>query len=348
MQFSRMMLEGNQRKGTGNHALKRYAKMLMTNCNIPHNLPSYSFERYVRIVQDYYDRTYPGKYRVSVFSTVGSYKPLYVSEVEHYEHDVSILYDAEAEHYDGIRTINRLFGSRFYCIDCARPFSNVQEHTSKCVRKCSKCGTMGPDRPCQSDGGTHVQCDGCNKQFDNRSCYERHKASMCKRYKKCLDCGVLYDMQNIERFSDSGKHECDYKLCLMCNVFHQKGQDCFMSPLAVPEPKDARFCFFDIESTQDTEMQDSKRKRYRHECNAVHASIVCTRCIAKNIWKSDDTRACEICGPKREYWWSEAEGCAPMTNFLNTLLYGFNSEYPTYVLGHFSGRYDMHAVNKEM
>lgn len=348
LQFSRMMRPSSQLKGTGVHALETYAKRLMGLCGIPLGLPSYSFQRYIGAVQGYYNNAYPGKYRISVFSTVGSYKPLYVAKVDAFEHDICVLYDPQAEHYDGVRTINQLFGKGYYCIDCRRPYRCQQGHTSKCVRKCSKCGSVGPDRPCQPDGQQKIRCDGCCKTFDNRDCYNRHHGVQCGQYKMCLDCGICYDMRNIRRFSESGRHECDISLCTDCRVYHRKGTGCFISPLATPEIKDARFCFFDTESTQNERIEDEMRDRSRHRCNALHASIVCTRCIRFGWWKEDNTHGCPICGPKREYWWFNGDGVDPLKEFVELLLYRTNKDFPTYVLGHYAGRYDYQHVNTEL
>ncbi|KAH7709289.1 hypothetical protein AAVH_23439 [Aphelenchoides avenae] len=342
-------MEGkNQRKQTGNHALGRYAKMLMSQCGIPFGLPSYSVEQYAPIVQDFYDKIYPGMFRLSVFSSIGWYRPVFLGAPEKYIYDLPIYYDEQRKHFHGIRTIHKFFSKSWYCIDCQRPYDNHHTHSYKCVRKCNQCGTVGPFRPCEADGKQPVLCDGCGKVFDNTACYDRHVGTRCNRFKRCLQCGDYYDMQNIERFSESGKHECGYKFCLKCNVYHSKGRDCFISPLAKPEMKEARFCFFDIESIQDKRSPNTKRFRYLHECNALHATIVCTRCIDKDTWRKDDTGECEICGPKREHLWAEPDGKEPLKEFIDFLLYGLNKKFPTYVLGHYSGKYDLHAVSNEL
>ncbi|KAH7709385.1 C25F9.2 protein [Aphelenchoides avenae] len=326
-QFSDMMAGKNQRKQTGNHALGRYAKMLMAQCGIPFGLPSYPVEQYAPIVQDFYEKTYPGMFRLSVFSSIGWYRPVFLGAPEKYICDLPIYYDEQRKHFHGIRTIHKFFSKSWYCIDCQRPYDNQHTHSYKC-------------QP--------VLCDGCGKLFDNEACYDRHVGARCNRFKRCLQCGDYYDMQNIERFSESGKHECGYKFCLKCNVYHCKGRDCFISPLSKPEMKEARFCFFDIESIQDKRSPNTKRFRYLHECNAVHATIVCTRCIDKDAWREDDTGGCEICGPQREHLWSEPDGKEPLKEFIDFLLYGLNKKFPTYVLGHYSGKYDLHAVNNEL
>ena len=343
-----MMMGKNQRKQSGNHALSRYAKMLMSQCGIPFGLPSYSVEQYAPIVQDFYDATYPGMFRLSVFSSIGCYRPVFLAAPEKYVFDLPIYYDEQQKHFHGIRTIHKFFSKSWYCIDCQRPYGNPNKHSYKCVRKCNQCGSIGPDRPCQADGKPPVVCEACCKTFENQACYDRHVGNRCNRFKRCPDCGEYYDMHNVERFSESGAHECGYKFCIKCNVYHCKGRDCFIEPLAKPELKEARFCFFDIESIQDKRSPNTKRFRYLHECNALHATIVCTRCIDKDTWREDDTGGCEICGPKREHLWSEPDGKEPLKEFIDFLLYGLNKKFPTYVLGHYSGKYDLHAVNNEL
>ncbi|KAH7660533.1 hypothetical protein AAVH_43683, partial [Aphelenchoides avenae] len=292
-QFRDMMAGKNQRKQTGNHALGRYAKMLMSQCRIPFGLPSYSVEQYAPVVQDFYDKTYPGMFRLSVFSSIGCYRPVFLGAPERYIFDLPIYYDEQQKHFHGIRTIHKFFSKK------PSMLQPPQGHSMQ---------------PLQA-------------------------VSRVRRY---------YDMSNIERFAESGKHECGYKFCIKCNVYHIKGRDCFIEPLAKPEMKEARFCFFDIESIQDKRSSNTKRFRYLHECNALHATIVCTRCIDKDTWREDDTGGCEICGPMREHLWSEPDGKEPLKEFIDFLLYGLNKKFPTYVLGHYSGKYDLHAVNNEL
>jgi hypothetical protein len=137
-QFSRMMSEASQRNETGMHDLGRYARTLMKQCNAPRGLPFYSVEEYAPIVQDYYDEKYPGMFRLSVFSSIGCYRPVFLGMPEKYIYDLPIFYDEQRKHFHGIRTIHKFFSKSWYCIDCQRLYDNLNTHSNKCVRKCNQ------------------------------------------------------------------------------------------------------------------------------------------------------------------------------------------------------------------
>lgn len=348
MTFSRLLrrgLEPERNRGPRRQGLSMYdyGKILMDAAGISRNLPFYSVEEHVPIVQRYYNMRYPGKYRIVVFSANGNYKPVMVAK-ERAKHDVCIYYDGE--HFDGVRSVNGLFASSYYCIDCERTFSSRLEHTVRCRRRCKDCAGMGPEYPCLPDDVPFSKCCTlCHKTFKNRACYERHMGRMCEVYHHCLRCGANYNVEKMQRLSSTGKHECEYKFCSTCCSYHKRGKECYIQKLRLSKKKNVpiRFVSFDFESTQEHRI-DPDIDKYRHEVNFVCATVFCSKCIQDDIWTKDDTDNCDVCGPRREQIWSTARGEQPLKDFLSWILYSLNRRYKTVAFSHFGGRYDMTLV----
>src|SRR5260370_41731963 len=91
-----------------------------------------------------------------------------------------------------------------------------------------------------------INCEDCNRQFVNQSCFERHKneTKICKIYIKCPTCSKIYD----------NKHECGKRLCKYCKLFVPYEEHyCYISPLCrdklIEEDQTLRvFIFYDLES----------------------------------------------------------------------------------------------------
>ena len=249
---------------TGRHRtvphLFDYVHELLQATGIDPNLPSYSVEEHVSIVERYYNDKWPGMYRIVVFKKHGSYRPYYKGEYA--QHDVCIFHTGE--HFDGVRQPSRLFGKDFYCIDCEKPFHRPATHRNQCVRRCSDCGRMGADYPCKPDPAYRKRCQLCSKSFRNDSCYQHHlKSRMCRTYHKCLHCGVAYNVDLVKRRSPTGRHECDYKFCNFCYGYHKTGRECYIQPLQpAKDKKDDRFVAFDFECSQSSQ---TSPHRYEHQ-----------------------------------------------------------------------------------
>lgn len=324
-------------------SMYEYGRNLMIAAGIPMGLPEYSVEKHVPIIQRYYDSRYPGMYRVVVFSTNGNYQPVYKGK-ERAKYDVCIYFNGK--HFDGVRRINGLFSTRYYCIECERPYSNRTIHTVRCKQRCRNCAGIGPEYPClpDEDPPFSTRCFRCNKTFKNRSCFEKHKGCMCNTFHRCTKCGADYNTEEMKRLSPTGTHECEYKFCLICSSYHKRGRECYILPLSPSKiVSETRFVAFDFESTQEFR-PDPDMEKLMHEVNFACASVFCSKCIQANIWTQDDTHNCSICGPRREYVWSAARGDKPLQDFVKWILYSLNKSYKTVAFSHFGGRYDMTLV----
>jgi hypothetical protein len=100
--------------------LRQYqqARQLMIDAGIPLNLTEYDAIHYLPIVQNYYDRTYPHQFRIYLFHSIGSYKPLHLNlpvGTEFNTHPLILWH--EENHFDVISSIQAFFGAP-YCWSC--------------------------------------------------------------------------------------------------------------------------------------------------------------------------------------------------------------------------------------
>ncbi|KAH7697177.1 hypothetical protein AAVH_35742, partial [Aphelenchoides avenae] len=77
-------------------------KQVLTATGINPNLPSYSIEEHLPLVQQYYNQRWPGLYRIAAFADIGVYKPVFKGEMAQYDVCVyrSVTDDGQW-HFDG-------------------------------------------------------------------------------------------------------------------------------------------------------------------------------------------------------------------------------------------------------
>lgn len=75
--------------------------------------------------------------------------------------------------------------------------------------------------------------------------------------------------------------------------------------------------------------------------NQVSARITCTRC---EDGAGGPNPKCAICGPKREFDWSETEGIDCISAFTEWLLTAFDNKFDTLIWAHNAARFDSHFV----
>jgi hypothetical protein len=170
---------------------------LMTAAGIPKNLKTYDAETYCPMVEKYWQKIYPDTFKIVIFKEYGTYRPVYESEIKHYKH-VLIVYHHD-NHFDAVRNIYRFFNNcDKYCFSCMVPYEKEKEHILNCNSRCKNCLRVGPGFPCQTK--QLITCNSCSKTFNNRECYDHHHAKKyCDNYKKCLLCGVYYNMKDLKR-----------------------------------------------------------------------------------------------------------------------------------------------------
>lgn len=142
------------------------------------------------------------------------------------------------------------------CKNCFVIYSGRSLHS--CEGTCSVCH----NDQCRYEGSS-VTCKDCNMYCRNAVCFDRHKIprkfkagprkdqsrpSLCENYHKCTKCGKRMDVSErpLER------HVCGERFCRSCAEYVVGEHYCYHR---VYKPKDgnknARFLFFDVETTQN-------------------------------------------------------------------------------------------------
>ena len=329
-------------------------KEMMAKARIPRNLPEYRVEEWGPIVQAYYDEEYGvGKFKIFVFNNF-HVKPIFTTQVQTFTHPI-ILYHHDY-HFDGIKTISKFMASRFYCLHCETPFSNHKAHVMCCKAGCINCGEHGVGYPCENMVADGRFCNNCSKTFYNEDCYLRHlKNGTCNKFKKCLECGVIWNVATHKEKGSKG-HECAEKFCCACHLYHVPG-NCFIQRYKPKKYKPYRIITYDFESQQVK--FENKPNMKIHGVNFVCAKITCTECIANGRWQYPLKEPCDICGDYRTRTWAPFNFTKtpsdrhvvtddPLSDFTSWLLNTddahdeeqLDPNYLSICFAHFGGRYD--------
>jgi len=207
---------------------------------IPLDLPAYTVSEYAPMLQQYFDRRYgAGAYRLTIFSSLGTLKPIYKGN--NFPARCELCLYLWEGHFWGIRRFNNIFGTTFYCLDCERPFTKKDKHTIRCRAKCKQCCGIGFGFPCDDEPGYERVCEGCNKTFRKASCFQRHlDRKICDKLKRCLECGYFY------RVLSGHRHVCYTSRCQLCTNYHKENEPCFVQPIQSPaQKKDFLMVIFD-------------------------------------------------------------------------------------------------------
>ena len=314
----------------------------MRRARIPQDLPEYTVEEWGPVVQTYYDQEYGiGKYKIFVFNA-SNVKPIYTSQTPPYTHPI-LLYHHD-QHFDGIRTMSSFMGSQYYCLHCETTYNHNNEHFMRCKAGCVNCGDHGIGFPCENIDPEGRFCSGCNKTFYNEKCYQRHASNnTCRQFKKCLDCGVIWNVREMYRRGRKG-HECGARFCIACHDYHIEGK-CYIQQYKAKPIKPYRIISYDFESQQIKQCENNIKK---HVVNFICAKIICTECIANGTWNSPLQQPCDICGEYRTRTWAPFKfsqtqtDChirtdSPLTDFVEWLLDGdkHDPDYKSICFAHF-------------
>jgi hypothetical protein len=83
---------------------------LLSNINANLFLEKYSIEDYGQKIQAYYEREWPGIYKVFAFKGTGCIKPFWKAECNNWRIPVVIYFHEDEEHFDGVGNTGHLFG----------------------------------------------------------------------------------------------------------------------------------------------------------------------------------------------------------------------------------------------
>ena len=165
--------------------------------------------------------------------------------------------------------------------------------THKCGETCSD---WRSDRPCIYSE-ERVPCESYNRNVRSRSCFEKHKTNklgskktVCEKVRNCPMCNVYVSKKNHEYFKP---------FCENCRQNMELNHLCYMQPLKneLPSADDVLFVFYDLETTQDTKINETAK---------VHVPILvclqqfCTACEMQDDYSQD----CARCGKRAFVLWS--------------------------------------------
>lgn len=332
---------------------QQYILPLLRATGIPEDLPEYNVVDHLSAVQAHYDKMWPGRYELIVFSSYGGWKPEWRGRKDRRQLPLFIYHEQppnETGHFFGVRSVRSFLGKEQYCTFCETPYRTKADHTFKCKAKCAQCSEVGPNYPCAEEPNYMQPCGKCNKVFRSSACFANHNRNgICNRYCQCTTCGVIHPR--------SVPHECGSTYCRRCRIFHQRDAGCYIPKLKPAEPVAYRLCIYDFETTQDRE---SAPGRFEHVVDFISCNTICTVCIAKDRWQRPLAKGeCAICGDHRRQTWSvrpfsqtavcrSAVSETPLTDFVRWLLHEPSKEWTTIALAHNAGRFDAVLVLGEL
>jgi hypothetical protein len=147
----------------------------------PYYIPIAHFD----LMQKYYDKTFPGLYRIVVFGRSKTLQPLFKGPTIR-KYCIPIFYDEPASEicgtYYAIKNIVKFLKIRSYCVDCE--FLYQRDH------KCSKnlwakamCVNCENVVECPAEPSVYIECQKCRRVFRNKICHENHQ----KNWHLCSD-----------------------------------------------------------------------------------------------------------------------------------------------------------------
>jgi hypothetical protein len=153
--------------------------------------------------------------------------------------EVVILH--ENDHFHGLKSIQRYYKLKNYCVDCMKSYNRDSSHTITCKARCYGCAKVGFG-PCHNESNVSILCKFCFRDYQNLQCYDHHLTTVCKLYKKCQDCEHVYDVKK--------KHVCGESFCQKCHTMHKPTRGCYMEPIENKLQKPYRLCVYDLETSQ--------------------------------------------------------------------------------------------------
>ena len=209
-------------------------------------------------------------------------KPLWIGA----KAEKTIMIELHDGHFNVIRSLEGYFEAKDgFCRAC---WKKVDSRKHKCSGVCRKCGAS----PACLEDATNKQCDGCLMDFANDKCMQQHACG--KKWKKCVDCEVEY---NVTEGHKCGTYECHH-----CKEEYTVSPHyCFLDPLDKQKLKEedqkckVTVCF-DIEAR----LVPLDERVLDHRANLVIAHTLCDMCAPGMADKNGD---CENCGSyKHQYF----------------------------------------------
>ncbi|KAH7693108.1 hypothetical protein AAVH_39862, partial [Aphelenchoides avenae] len=251
----------NTQKYANAKCLKDEANLLRKEADIAPRQGLYN-DKDAEKVHQYLERTQPGTYRILIFTPESKTETVYNSgNSARYN---LCLYNHDG-HYDVIKTPQKFFGERHYCVDCEKAYGNIAGH-KECSIRCPQCFRSGVGFPCQGEYGKELECLDCRKLFRNRDCMDHHKPYSCNTFHRCTSCNCHYTVvPNMK----NGGHDCQEKFCKVCFKKHRKDFGCYIRPLNGKKAEAHRIIAYDVETIIRKEKTGEPRADTEEELSAA-------------------------------------------------------------------------------
>lgn len=197
---------------------------------------------------------------------------------------INILYLQDIKHFVAIKSVKGLFNYRYQCSICRILYNKKYNHS--CNLKCKFCEQY----PTCSRTNVEISCTECNRHFANIECFDRHKDTLCALKKVCNECGILYDL----RTRNNIPHKCKEKICSICLKIVEFDHQCYVQKYKKLSCPKYLIVFYDIECTQETELEANV---FLHKPILCVANIVCNNCFAEPF---ETEIFCSLCSPKKD------------------------------------------------
>ncbi|KAH7696768.1 hypothetical protein AAVH_36159, partial [Aphelenchoides avenae] len=217
----------------------RAAITLRVRARIPQK-PAYGIQDAEKVFE-YLQKKYPDTYRLLIFSDRSKTETVYNSGNNA---KYSICLYQHNGHYDVMKTPEKFFGSRFYCVDCEKTYCNASFHRD-CEVRCGQCFRSGAGFPCTGDWSIELECPDCRKFFANQECMDAHKPYSCNTFHRCPLCEVHYKYAESKK---NGGHQCGERYCRKCCIRHRADAGCYIRPLGAKKATPHRIVAYDVET----------------------------------------------------------------------------------------------------
>ncbi|KAH7710101.1 hypothetical protein AAVH_22622 [Aphelenchoides avenae] len=192
-------------------------------------------------VFEYLQKKFPDTYRILIFSDRSKTETVYNSG-NNGKYDICLYH--HNSHYDVIKTPQKFFGAKHYCVDCEKTYANIKAHRD-CELRCAQCFRSGPGFPCTGDWKDEYECPDCRKFFASKECMDAHKPDSCNTYHRCPWCEVHY---LYEAGKKNGGRRCGDIYCRQCCKRHRRDVGCFIRPLQAKKTNPERIVAYDVEA----------------------------------------------------------------------------------------------------
>ena len=204
------------------------------------------------------------------------------------------------KHYNVITSLTAAFCCDYYCEECKVPYDHKNKH--RCGGTCSSC-QQSPRCVDQ----VKIKCDDCKRYFKGQTCFENHikegsreKSTVCIEIKCCENC--------FKTVKGSRKHICGEIFCKNCSIHVPENHLCYIQrDTGKPKTKDTLFVFYDLETQQDTKLEDGS---FLHKASLCVFKQCCDVCIDTN------TIVCQKCGVRLQ----KIKGSGSIAKFISYLL----------------------------